>query len=416
MTDGSSTADPRGAVGVLAGIRVVEVSHFAYVPSACAVLADWGADVVKIENPATGDPMRGGMIGGIPPGFGGLTFMWELTNRNKRSVGLDLSSEQGRELLMQLVEGADVFVTSFLPGVRAKLRIGESHIRAVNPTIVYAAGTGQGARGDEADQGGFDQTSYWYRSGVASALVEEGEWPPDLPGAGFGDVTSGLVLAGGISAALLHRERTGEGIAVDGSLLATGMWAMGPSLAATGLTGKEEFRFPGRTETTNPLVNAYRTSDGRFIGLCVLRSDAYWVELCEALGHPEIGADERFSDAELRATNGAACVAALDAAFAEGTLAHWVERLSTQGGPWAIVQRSDELRRDPQVEANGYLQTVDYGDGRTIDLVPSPIQFGGAAPTLSPAPEVGADTEEVLLELGLDWDALIELKVQQVIS
>lgn len=412
MTDRS----PGGMAGVLDGIRVIEVAHFAYVPSAAAVLGDWGADVVKIENPHSGDPMRGVTIGGIPPGTSGFTFMWELSNRNKRSVGIDLSTEAGRDLLLDLVAEADVFITSFLPGVRAKLRIDEADIRERNPQIVYAVGSGQGARGAEADMGGFDQTSYWYRAGVASALVAPGERPPDLPGAGFGDVSSGMALAGGIAAALVRRERTGLGTRVDGSLLAMGMWAMQPSIVATGLTGDAEFRFQSRLETSNPLVNTYRTSDGRFIGLCVIHADKHWPELCHALGRPDLVSDERFVDATARDRNSAACVTALDEIFAGGDLDHWIRILGSQGAQWAVIQRVSDLHDDPQVSSNGYLQHVDYGGGRAIDLVVAPVQHDGRPAMLSPAPELGANTEDVLLGLGIDWDTIIELKERQIIT
>lgn len=412
IDDAGETAPTR----VLEGIRVIEVSHFAYVPSAGAVLADWGADVVKVEHPEHGDPMRGGTIGGIPPGTGGLTFMWEVSNRGKRSVGIDLQNPDGLEVLLSLVEEADVFLTSFLPQVREKLGIDEESIRARNDSIIYAAGTGQGARGPEARAGGFDQISYWYRSGVASALVAEGDRPPDLPGPGFGDVTSGLVLAGGIAAALFHRQRTGRGTTVDGSLLATGMWALQPSLAVTGLTGAAEFRFEERTKATNPLVNTYRTSDGRFIGLCVLQSDKYWAGFCEAIGRSDLIDHPHFRTADDRAQHSAECVAVLDEVFARHPLDHWIEVLGTQEGQWAVVQRANELGQDPQVRANGYLQHVDYGDGRGIDLVPAPIQYDGEPARLRPAPDVGADTDEVLLERGLDWDRLIALKTSGAIS
>jgi crotonobetainyl-CoA:carnitine CoA-transferase CaiB-like acyl-CoA transferase len=407
---------PRQAVRVLEGIRVVEVSHFAYVPAAGAALADWGANVIKVENPASGDPMRGVTIGGIPPGTGGFTFMWELANRGKRSIGIDIATDAGRDVLLHLVRDADVFLTSFLPGVRAKLRITEADIRSVNPRIVYASGSGQGARGPEVDAGGFDQTSFWYRAGVASSLTPPGGRPPDMPGAGFGDVTSGLTLAGGIAAALVHVQRTGEGIAVDGSLLATGMWAMQASIVVTGILGIDEFRFLDRLETTNPLVNTYRTKDDRFIGLCVIKADKHWTELCEALGRPDLVDDPRFRDQDVRAENAAACVQLLDEIFLERSLDDWTAVLTTQGAQWSVVQRANELRRDQQVAANGYLQEVDYGNGRRLELVPAPVQHGGAPPELRAAPELGADTEAVLLEAGMNWEEISRLKAAGAIS
>lgn len=404
------------SVQVLEGIRVLELSGFAYVPSAGAILADWGADVIKVEHPAHGDPSRGITIGGIPPGTGGFTFMWELANRGKRSVGIDVSTDDGRRLVLELAKSADVFLTSYVPGVREKLRITEDDIRGVNPSIVYAVGSGQGHHGPENAAGGFDQTSFWYRTGMASALTEAGGHPPELPGPGFGDLSSGVALAGGISAALLHRERTGAGVAVHGSLLATGMWMMQPSIVATEVTGEPEFRWLDRFETTNPLVNSYRTADGRYIGLTVLHADKHWREFCEAIGHPELADDERFADHDARAANSAACVKLLDEIFATRTLEHWKAVLSAQGAQWAVIQQCAETRSDPQVVANGYLQAVDYGGGRSISLVPAPVQYGDGPPRLRPAPELGANTEEVLLDNGLEWEEIERLKDQRVIT
>jgi crotonobetainyl-CoA:carnitine CoA-transferase CaiB-like acyl-CoA transferase len=397
-------------MSVLKGIRVIEVSHYAYVPSAGATLADWGASVIKVEHPAHGDPMRGVTIGGVRPGLGGITFLWELTNRGKRSIAIDLSSPRGRELLRELCADADVFLTSFLPNVRARLGLSEQDIRAVNESIIYAAGTGQGQFGDERDVGGFDQTSFWYRSGIASALVAPGSLPPELPAAAFGDVTSGMALAGGIAAALVQRERTGRGCSVSGSLLATGMWAMQATVAVTGLLDCDEYRYPPREKTTNPLVNAYRTLDGRFIGLCVIQSDKHWDEFCSAIGRDDLRRDERFRDHVLREENATACVLALDQVFAERPLEEWIKVLSAQSAQWSVIQRVGELRSDGQVRVNDMLQTVDYGDGRKVDMVPSPVQHDGRSAALQRAPELGEHTEEVLLERGYSWAQLIELK------
>jgi crotonobetainyl-CoA:carnitine CoA-transferase CaiB-like acyl-CoA transferase len=400
----------------LDGVRVVELAHFAYVPSAGAVLADWGADVIKIEHPRHGDPMRGTTIGGIPPGTGGFTFMWEMANRGKRSVGVDLSTPAGRELLLSFVASADVFLTSFLPGVRERLAVSEADLRAVNPGLVYATGWGQGPEGPESAAGGYDQTSFWYRAGVASALTGDQPVPPDLPGPGFGDITSGLALAGGVAAALVQRARTGEGVLVDGSLLATGMWMMQPAIAAAEVAELDEFRFLDRYETQNPLVNAYRTADGRFIGLCVMKTDKHWAELCEAFGTPELVHDPRFHDQEARTQNAAELVRLLEDVFARHTLTHWTEALGRQTAQWAVVQRGADLKDDPQVVANRYLREVDYGGGRSISLVPAPVQLDRTAPELRPAPELGADTEVVLMEHGVDWDRIEELKASGIVT
>src|SRR3954447_8772063 len=195
---------------VLAGIRVVEVAAWTFVPISGAVLAEWGADVIKIEHPQMGDPQRGLVSSGFVPGGGDVNFMIEIPNRGKRSVALDLSTEGGRELLYKLVETADVFVTSYLPDVRARLQIDVEHIRARNPDIIYVRGSGQGPKGPEAGKGGFDGASYWARAGLAMTFKPAGaQWPTDQRPA-FGDVLGGLTIAGGIAAAIARRERTGK--------------------------------------------------------------------------------------------------------------------------------------------------------------------------------------------------------------
>ena len=396
---------------MLEGVKVVEVSMWAFVPAAGATLADWGADVVKIEHP-TGDPVRGLNYAGIEPGFKGFTFMYELYNRGKRSVALDLGQPGARDILLRLVDEADIFLTSLLPSARRKLGIDVDDIVGRNARIIYAVGTGQGSHGDEADKGGYDSISFWARSGIASAVTPEGHpYPVGMPGGAFGDGLSGTVFAGGIAAALAHRERTGEGTVVDGALLATGMWAMQPGIAGATLKGVDELPKLGRTAMPNPLVNNYRTSDGRFVALCMLQGDRYWPGFCQAAGREDLIDDPRFATNEARAANLEACIAELDALFATKTLAEWREILGRQEGQWDVVKKAAELRDDPQAVANGYVQDVDYGDGRTLTMVASPVQFGRTPPQLRRAPELGEHTDEVLLALGMTMDEIIEAKV-----
>ena len=232
-----------------------------------------------------------------------------------------------------------------------------------------------------------------------------------MPGPGFGDVQSGMALAGGIAAGLLYRERTGRGVVVDGSLLAMGMWAMQPTIVAADLVGLPQLPYPDREVPPNPLANTYRTSDGRFIMLAMLQSDRYWAELCTTMGRPDLAGDQRFATAEARESNTKECTAILTEVFATLPLEEWRIRLASQEGQWDVVNLPGELEKDPQVVANGYLQEVSYGDGRSITLVPAPVQFDEEPGQLGPAPQHGAHTDEVLLELGLDWDEIIQLKL-----
>jgi crotonobetainyl-CoA:carnitine CoA-transferase CaiB-like acyl-CoA transferase len=395
----------------LEGVRVLEVASWMFVPSGGTVLADWGAEVIKVE-PPTGDPQRGLLTSGLVPGGpDGVNFMIEQPNRSKRSVVIDLRKPEGHETLMRLVETADVFLTSYLPQARRKLRIDVDDIRARKPDIVYARGSGQGPKGPDAEKGGYDGASYWARGGVAAVMPErEGGWPPAQVAPAFGDVMGGMATAGGIAAALLRRERTGEGAVVDCSLLATAMWQVSPLVVASKLFGFAKLPAGDRTMSPNPLVNVYRTADGRYISLILLQSDRYWPELCRRLGRPELASDPRFADASSRAGNRQACVAELDKLFESQTLDHWRAALADFAGVWAPFQSLDELYGDPQVRANGYLPEMQAANGQAVQLVANPVQFDEEPAAVTRAPELGEHTETVLLDVGLDWDEITALK------
>ncbi|MGH0037573.1 MAG: CaiB/BaiF CoA transferase family protein [Myxococcota bacterium] len=398
----------------LEGVRVLEVAQWWFVPAAGALLADWGAEVIKIEHPETGDPQRGLVTSGLIP-QGGFNFMWEQPNRGKKSVGLDIKTQQGRELLYKLAERSDVFLTSFLPEARRKLAIDVDDIRKVNPQIIYARGSGQGVRGPDAERGGYDAASYWARGGIAGALSGAGhDGPPVGQRPAFGDSLGGMTIAGGIGTALFQRERTGRPSVVDISLLGTAMWnisadvTMSKALAALGL-GKGMPKMD-RTMVPNPIVNAYQTRDGRWLMLVMLQSDRNWPDLCRHLDREDLIDDPRFVDARARAEHKVECVQTLDAIFAEHDLETWKQKLATTDGVWAPVQTPAELYDDPQVAANGYLTDVELQDGGTCQLVSAPVQFDGETPALAAAPEHGQHTEEVLLDLGLEWDDILEAK------
>jgi crotonobetainyl-CoA:carnitine CoA-transferase CaiB-like acyl-CoA transferase len=400
---------------ILEGIRIIEVAQWWFVPAAGAVLADWGADVVKIEDPVSGDPQRGLVTSGLMPATGGVNFMVEQPNRGKRSVGIDLGHARGRALLDKLVKDADVFLTNFLPPARRRLGIDVDDIRRVNPRIIYVRGHGQGARGPDAEKGGYDAASFWCRGGIANALTPAGAAAPIMQRAAFGDSTGAMTIAGGVAAALFRRERTGEASVVDVSLLGTAMWVLAPDIIATKLLG---FDLPSgdRTQPPNPIVNSYRTRDGRWLFLNMLQPDRFWPDLCQHLGRPELVTDPRFADGKARFENRAECVRILDTIFAEHTVDEWRTRLANVEGVWAPMQSARELPDDPQAGANGYLPQVDAGDGKVFTLVANPVQFDEQPDTLRPAPDLGQHTEEILLELGLTWDDLAACKEAGAIS
>jgi crotonobetainyl-CoA:carnitine CoA-transferase CaiB-like acyl-CoA transferase len=400
---------------VLSGVRVIEVAQWWFVPAAGGILADWGADVIKVEHPVTGDPQRGLVTSGLIPSTGGVNFMIEQPNRGKRSVGIDLAIPGGRDILYGLVKTADVFLTNFLPAARRRLEIDVEHIRKVNPRIVYVRGHGQGAHGPDAERGGYDAASFWCRGSIANALTPPGAAAPIMQRAAFGDSMGGMTLAGGIAGALFQRERTGAAPVVDVSLLGTAMWIMAPDIVATKLLG---FDLPSgdRTQAMNPIVNSYRTKDGRWLFLNMLQPDRYWADLCTHLGRPDLITEPRYADGRARFEHRAECVRELDAVFAERTLDEWRATLADVEGVWAPMQSASEIASDPQALANGYLPEVDAGGGKVFTLVASPVQFDERSLTLSPAPDLGQHTEEVLLELGLSWDDLAKLKEAGAIS
>jgi crotonobetainyl-CoA:carnitine CoA-transferase CaiB-like acyl-CoA transferase len=400
------------------GVRVLEVAQFWFVPSAGAVLADWGADVIKVEHPERGDGQRGLASSGISTEINGVDFLVQQPNRGKKSLALDFGKPEGLALLYRLVEKSDVFLTNFLPDARARLRIDVADIRKVNPRIVYVRGHGQGARGPEAHLGGYDASSFWSRGGIADALTPAGAAQPTNQRAAFGDGIGGMTIAGGIAAALFQRERTGQASVVDISLLNTAMWVLSPDIIASGLLPPELKSLPTMTrkQNFNPGVNAYKTKDERWLMLVMLQTDRYWPDFCRRIGHPELATDPRYRDMKVRFENREACIEALDAIFAERTLDEWRAALDGMEGPWAPMQKARELLSDPQALVNGYVQQVDGGKRGRFHLVTNPVQFDEMPPTLTRGPEWGEHTDEVLQsELGLPMEELLEYKAKGVI-
>jgi formyl-CoA transferase len=387
------------------GIKVVEAATYIFVPTATAVLADLGADVIKIEPPG-GDPMRRAaemMSAGDdrPATATSLGCLFELANRGKRSVTLDLASLAARPAFDALVADADVFATNFLPGVRSKLRLGLDEIRAINPSIVYASGSGWGPKGPLRDTAAFDMTSAWAQSGAAEWFTRaSGGEPPQQP-FGFYDVPAGSSLAGAIAMALFQRERTGVAPDVDVSLLNVGWWAMeaeiGPAAVAPPTAPVD------RRDPATPLVCWYGTADDRWLVLSMAADgDRWWPDLCARLERPDLASDERFVSAAARATNNRACAAELEATFRRRPLAEWRRRLEGFGGAWGPFLDAREVHDHPQAAANGFVHTIVAHDGVSVRAVAPPVQLGGE-PTrpAGRAPTAGEHTREVLAEVGL---------------
>jgi crotonobetainyl-CoA:carnitine CoA-transferase CaiB-like acyl-CoA transferase len=401
---------------VMDGVRILEVAEQTFVPAASALLADWGADVVKIEHVERGDAMRGLASTGVLAIPSDVHVLFEHSNRGKRSLGLDLTSPDGREILYKLAESSDVFITNKLSGVRAKLQIDVAHLRARNPRIIYVRGSGQGERGPDADKGGYDSLAFWARPGVAMGVKGHGQDDvPHPPGPGFGDSIGAMTIAGGVMGALYHRERTGEATIVDVSLFGTGMWAQGQAIALS-LLLNVPFSIPAGTGKRNPLVGNYKTKDGHFLSLTCLQAGKYWPEMCEVLERPELASDPRFANHESLIANGGAAFGLLNELFAERTLEEWRERLFDFSGQWAVVQDTLEAASDPQTVANGYVQECSTSKGVDFKLVAGPVQFDELPAKPRRAPEFNEHGDEILAELGLDTQTVLDLKVRGVVA
>jgi crotonobetainyl-CoA:carnitine CoA-transferase CaiB-like acyl-CoA transferase len=390
------------------GIKVVELGFWVAGPSCAAILADWGADVVKIE-PLTGDPFRG-----MAAYFAAVTGQdvnppFELDNRGKRSIGLDYATPQGKQVLLELVDRADVFVTNLRVDALERAGCDHAALAARNPRLVYASITGLGLAGDERHRPAYDVGSFWSRAGVAAALTPEGGTLPYQRG-GMGDHMTGLAAAGAVAAALFVRERTGAGQLVSTSLLRIGAYMMGWDTSINLRTGLPTVAMTRRT-APNPLIVDYGASDGKRFWLLGLEGDRHWPGVLRAVERPELADDPRFADLFSRALNAASLVDLLDEVFATRTRAEWTEVFDREGVWWAPVQATHELVDDAQAAAAGCFVEAPQLDGSSATAVATPVDFGSSswAPS-GPVPELGQHTEEVLLELGYDWDAIIELK------
>jgi crotonobetainyl-CoA:carnitine CoA-transferase CaiB-like acyl-CoA transferase len=385
--------------GPLAGRRVIELGVWVAGPAAGGLMADWGADVIKVEPPA-GDPQRSvfGAVGiagqaGLPP--------FEIDNRGKRSVVLNLQQPDALEQMHQLLATADVFITNVRPAALERLGLDHQTVLARHPHLVYASLTGYGLQGPERDRAGYDIGAFWARSGQAWAIVPPGQMPPALR-SGVGDHTTGIALLAGILAKLLERERTGRGGLVATSLLRTGMYTLGWDIGIM-------LRFDRREGTRSrelskaPLVNCYQTADGRGIWLLLLEGDRHWPNLIAALDRADLAADERFADARARRTHSVDLVAALDQAFVLWNYDELVQRFDEHDVWWAPINSIADVIADPQAIAAGAFVDMTPRQGEApYRAVNGPVDFDDRRPRPGPVPELGEHTVEVLAELRPD--------------
>ncbi len=400
----------------LEGIRVLDVSEAGLAPVCCRILADMGAEVIKVERTGAGDQTRGIIkISGNVPVYD-INYVFEFYNFNKKGITLDLKQKEGQEILYKLVEKSDVFVCNFRPHALKSLGLEYKDISKINPRIIYTHLSGYGLHGPEKDVGAYDFVGYWARSGVMAALGEPGTpLPFQLPG--FGDNTTGMYAACAIMMALFHRERTGEGQEVCVSLIGGGIWSMGIVLSSVLATGLEYPRV-SRTCQSNPIFNSYECGDGNWLQLACIQGDRYWSNVCKALDICELEHDPRFETHELRMENHEALIPILDEVFKSKNRDEWAERLGQYEIIWTLVKTPADVAADPTPWADGYFREIDHPAGKKLKIIMPPWQFSQTPPTIrNTAPEFGQHTEEVLTEtLGYSWDDVTAFKDKGVIG
>ncbi len=405
MTDGKEHSYSRVAAPhlPLSGVRVVELGVWIAAPAACGIMADWGADVIKVEPPA-GDPQRHAFKAlGLPDG---RMAPFELDNRGKRSVVLNLRDKEDMEAMDALLARADVFVTNVRMDALERLGLDADSVRKRFPKLIYGRMTGYGATGPDRDRAGYDTGAFWARSGTPLEIVPKGEAPPTIPPA-FGDHITGMGMVSGLMAALFHRERTGDGSTVDGSLLRTGIYALSSDLTMQQNLGWTIKKRP-REEASGPMTNCYQARDGKWIWLLGVEAARHWPKLIEALDRPDLGEDSRFQTTKDQVKNRRALIAEIDKEIAKKDRKFWQDRFDEVDLWWAPVQSLEEVLVDEQaIAAGAFVEIPGTGSETAIPSIATPISFN-EAPIVpaSHSPALGEHTDEVLAELGASRKAV----------
>jgi crotonobetainyl-CoA:carnitine CoA-transferase CaiB-like acyl-CoA transferase len=390
--------DLPGIDQILKGIRVIEAATMVFVPSAAAIMADFGAEVIKVEAPGGGDLHRyGHQLPGMPESE--VPYVFQVDNRNKKSVVLNLKEEEGQKILRKLITTADVFLTSYRSGALKKLKMTYEDFQAINPKLIYGYGSGYGEQGPEANKPGYDMVCYWSRSGIEGQVFPMNDWLGPIP-YGSGDHPSGMTLLTAIMFALYAREKTGKGTRVSTSLLACGAWANSNMIQGQLCGARFRERVP-REQSYNFTFIYYTPKDGRPLKLNIYDHEKDLAPFCQAVGRPDLIDNPLFATGDVRVKHMSELIAIFDEAFAQQDLAYWAKTLSEHDIPFTVISNYEEIDRDPQMAATGVFTEVDhprYGRFRTVD---SPFKIEGQE-KVKPggAPELGEHTEEVLRALG----------------
>ena len=402
---------------LLSGIRVIELGLWVAGPAAAGILADWGAEVIKIEMPS-GDPMRR-LFGALSGSREERCPPFDLYNRGKRSLALDINTAEGLAVVRQLVSTADVFLTNMRPQFLERVGLDADTLLAAQPSLVYASLTAYGLEGPDRDAPGYDMAAFSGRSGITDRATSPGASPPVLPG-GIGDNVSALSLVAGIAGALFHRQRTGQGQRVSTSLLRTGIYGIGMDVSTRIGLGRIAPPQP-RTRPQNPLMNLYRAADDRWFWLVGAESERHWPGIASAAGLQALIDDPRFATPRDRRRNGTELVALLDEAFAQRNRDQWARIFTDQDVWWAPVQSVDELVSDPQAIASGAFVKVPSRDAASVvdgfNGVATPVDFSATpAGPAGPPPAIGEDADALLESLGIDAAARDRLRQAGVLA
>ncbi|MCY3568119.1 MAG: CoA transferase [Chloroflexi bacterium] len=389
---------------LLQGLKVVEMATWLFGPMSACVLGEMGADVVKVE-PHEGDPMRG-LIHRL---HDGVDWVFEIANRNKRSVALNVRTPEGNDVLRKLLEDADVFLVNLRRGALERLGIDYASLRASHPRLIYAHATGYGTEGPDIDRPAFDELAYWARGGFMETLGPPDSEPVRLVGA-MGDLPSAMNITTAIFAALYQRELTGEGQFVTCSLYGGGIWANGFAIQGALATG-ENFPRSDRYGAFNPLYNSYRAADGKWMQLAMIQEERFWDPFADAIGLPLLKEDQRFAVASDRRGHIREAVEAIERRIGEQPRDHWAAIFDAHDFPWAPAADSVEIANDPQAAANGYVRTMQHKTAGDFKVLGVPFRLERASnENYSSAPELGEHTELVLEELGYNWNQITAMK------